>query len=146
MKEKTITYEVTASEYITCDGKVFENREEASKWESTYKASVWGGFDKFPKKTEVSGCDLGLPWSNEDAECYLVLPKNSKDIEFLNIFLGIFNDVDRYLDEEDIGSSIVFDLGYDRSRCLIYDAEKLIESIEDEYKQVSKQLKELRKA
>ena len=145
MKEKVIELKLEKTTYITCDGKVFESKVEAVKYEETYKASVLRGFDEFPKQVDVSSCDLGLPWSNEDTECYLVMPQSSKDIEFLNIFLGIFDDVDRYLDEEDIDRSIIFDLGYDRTRCLIYDAEKLIESIEDQYKQATKKLKELRK-
>lgn len=103
--------------YVSVDGKEFENEADCRAWENSYKGTLEASW-KLIKKVEAGTPELGLPWSSDDHECYLVKPKNLEEITLINAYIASSTYDDRaVLTIEHIGKLIALDFGYDHDYC-----------------------------
>ena len=115
--------------YVSVDGKEFANEADCMKWEASYKGTIEASW-RLVKKLEVNSTDLGLPWSSDDHECYVVEPKSIEDITLINAYIQSSTDIDRaILTTAHIGGMIVLNFGYDHDYCDMYVLSEHIDKI-----------------
>ena len=106
--------------YVSVDGKEFNNEADCRAWENSYSGTLEASW-KLIKKVEASSCGLGLPWSNEDAECYVIEPKNMDEIVLINAYVqDVTHNNCHKLTTNHIGKMVALNFGYDRDYCDMY--------------------------
>lgn len=107
--------------FVSVDGKEFDNEADCKAWENSYKGTLAASWETM-NKVKAYSCDLGLPWANDDQECYVVEPKNIDDIAFINAYINssTYGNSEGTLTIKHIGKSIVLNFGYDHDYCDIY--------------------------
>ena len=105
--------------YVSVDGKEFENEENCKAWEKSYKGTLEASWKLIDKKA-VSDCELGLPWSNDDNECYAIKPKNLDEIVLINAYINGTTSVEGRLTTSHIGKLLILNFGYDHEWCDVY--------------------------
>ena len=105
--------------YVSVDGKEFDNKVDCEAWEKSYKGTLEASWKLIPKK-EVSDSDLGIPWSSDDHECYVIKPKTLDEIVLINAYISsVCYDGSTKLTTEHIGKLVLLNFGYDRDYCSI---------------------------
>ena len=107
--------------YVSVDGKEFETEADCKAWESSYRGTMVASWTLI-NKVEAYSCELGLPWSNDDQECYLIKPKNLDEIALINAYIksSTYGNSETTLTTNHIGKSVVLNFGYDHDYCDVY--------------------------
>lgn len=135
---KTIQREVKTYEsiYVSVDGKEFKNEADCKAWENSYKGTLAASWNLI-KKEDANSCRLGLMYSSDDHECYVLKPKDIEEITLINAYLASSTgDTMPRLTTEHIGKLVAFNFGYDHDYCDIY-------ILEDHIKQISQYISTL---
>ena len=127
---KTITKEITNKKtvYVSADGKEFETESACREWEKSYKGTISASWKLIHKK-EVSDVELGLPWSSDDHECYLLRLDNLDDIALVNAYINCTTGYEGSLTTAHINKYIVLNFGYDHDFCDVYDLDNHLKEI-----------------
>lgn len=128
--------------YVSVDGKEFTNEADCKAWEKSYKGTLEASW-KLIKKIEVNTCDLGLPWSNDDYECYVLRPKNLDEICLINAYIESSTSYNGILTSEFIGRTIALNFGYDHDYCDVYVLEEHLSGIAQYIDKVDNEIREL---
>lgn len=127
---KKINKEIKSYEtvFVSVDGKEFKTEEDCEAWEKSYKgtmAASWG----LIKKIEINPANLGIPYSSDDHECYLIRPRNIDEIALINAYIQATAYDGIVLDSSYIGKDTALDFGYDHEYCEAYVVDEIIHSI-----------------
>lgn len=119
--------------YISNDGLEFATEEACTSWEKSYKGTLELSWNAIPK-LKVDSTRLGLPYSSDDHECYMVAPKNLDEIILINAFIEAQDTYlsysgGEYLTVENIGKFVILDFGYDRDYCDVYTLDAHLQGI-----------------
>lgn len=115
--------------YVSVDGREFENQEDCEAWEKSYKGTMVASWNLIEKE-QVSDCSLGLPWSSDDHECYVIKPKTLDEITLINAYIQSSTyDNCAILTTNHIGKLIAVNFGYDHDYCDIYILEEHVNEI-----------------
>lgn len=130
---KKINREVTVIKdiFVSVDGKEFNNEADCLAWEKSYKGTMSASWELIPK-VKANSCYLGLYWSSEDHECYIVRPKDIDEVTLMNAYIASYtlND-DVSLTAKHIGKLIALNFGYDHDYCEVWVLEDHIKGIAD---------------
>lgn len=126
--EKTIIEKTTI--YVSSDGKEWESKEDCQEWERGVQCVAKTSWDAIPK-TEVSTTSCGLPWSNDDEEAYIVIPRNHEDIIALENYCRVYSGVTVGFSDNDIGKAMIVNFGYDHDWCGVTDIEAHLKEMRD---------------
>lgn len=140
---KKIQKEVKTYEdiYVSVDGKEFKNEADCKEWEKSYKGTLEASW-KLVKKKRVNDIDLGLPWSSDDHECYVLKPKDLEEITLINayIYASTCGGSDSaILTTNHIGKLIALNFGYDHDWCDVYILENHIKKLADYVTELEKE-------
>ena len=124
--------------YVSVDGKEFSNEADCKEWEKSYRGTLEASW-KLIKKIEVSDCNLGLPWSSDDHECYVLMPKDLDEITLINAYIRSSTCCEGVLTTEHIGKLIALNFGYDHDYCDVYILDKHIKKIYDYVAEIEKE-------
>lgn len=117
--------------YVSVDGKEFTNEADCKAWESSYKGTLEASW-KNVKKIEANSCLLGIAYSSDDHECYIIKPKNLDEITLINAYIQSSTDVvSPVLIADHIGKTIALDFGYDHYYCDVIILSDHIKEISD---------------
>ena len=130
---KTITKEETkvikTEMYVSEDGKEFAVKEHCLEWEKSYRGTLELSWKELAKK-KICAVDYGIPYSNEDSECYVIIPKNLDEITLINAYIDCVTCGNgNTLDATMINKSICINFGYDRDWCDIYDLRDYVNKV-----------------
>jgi hypothetical protein len=139
IKQEVKTYKAI---YVSVDGKEFDNEADCKAWEKSYKGTLEASW-KLIKKIEVSDCALGLPWSSDDHECYVLKPKNLDEITLLNAYIESSTCSKGLLTAQHIGELIVLNFGYDHDYCDVYELADHLKSITEYIGRMNEKINEL---
>lgn len=116
--------------YVSVDGKEFKTEEECKMWENSYKGTLAASFAEI-QKVEACSSSLGLPYSNDDQECYAIKPKDLNEITLINAYIqsSTYDNIGQILTAKHIGKLVVLNFGYDHDYCDVYLLEDHIKSI-----------------
>ena len=116
--------------YVSVDGKEFKTEEECKAWENSYKGTLAASFAEI-QKVEAYSPNLGLPYSNDDQECYVIKPKDLNEITLINAYIqsSTYDGSGQQLTAKHIGKLTVLNFGYDHDYCDVYLLEDHINSI-----------------
>lgn len=109
--------------YVSADGKEWETKEACLEWEKGIECVAKIAWNKIPK-IEVSTCDCGLDYSNEDEEAYIVIPRNHDDIIAIENYCRVYANDSANIDDSDIGKATILNFGYDHDWVGVTDVEK----------------------
>ena len=125
-KETTIYKDI----YVSVDGKEFNNEADCRAWENSYKGTIVASW-KLIEKVEANPCSLGMPYANDDHECYVIKPKNLEEITLINAYIesSVCCGNGVKLTTNHIGKLVAMDFGYDHDYCDVYILENHINSI-----------------
>jgi hypothetical protein len=99
---------------------------------------------KLVKKIEADTCGLGLPWSNNDYECYIVQPKNLEEITLINAYIQSSTcDNGAMLTTNHIGELVALNFGYDHDYCDVYALSDHMKSVADYIAEKEKEMQNL---
>ena len=114
--------------FVSVDGKEFSNETDCKEWEASYNGTMAASWSKI-KKIEVNSCSLGVPYSNDDYECYMIKPKDLEEITLINAYVrsATYNNCTT-LDASHIGKLVILNFGYDHDYC---DAFTLADHLKD---------------
>lgn len=130
---KRIQKEITTYKdiFVSIDGKEFNSEADCRQWESSYRGTLEASW-KNVKKLEVDTCSLGLPWSSDDYECYVIKPKNLEEITLINAYiLSSTDNGATALTTQHIGELIALNFGYDHDYCDVYVLSDHIKKVTD---------------
>lgn len=105
--------------YVSVDGREFTNEKDCREWENSYKGTLEASWQLIDKK-RVYDTDYGIPWSNDDNECYAVKPQNLDEIVFINAYINGTTSVEGKLTTQHIGKLLILNFGYDHDWCDVY--------------------------
>lgn len=126
--------------YVSVDGKEFENEADCRAWENSYKGTIEASW-KLIKKVEAGTAELGLPWSCDDHECYIIRPKNLDEITLINAYIdSSTSNNGAKLTTQHIGKLVALNFGYDHDWC---DAFILADRISEITKYIAEKENEL---
>ena len=125
--------------YVSVDGKEFNSEVDCKAWENSYKGTMQASWQLI-KKIEVSDCNLGLPWSSDDHECYVLVPKSLDEIVLINAYIESSTDYKNTLTAEHIGKLIALNFGYDHDFCDVYVLADHIKAISDYISDLEKEI------
>lgn len=114
--------------YVSVDGREFENEADCKAWESSYRGTLEASW-KLIEKKEVYDTEYGIPWSNEDHECYAIKPKNLDEIVLINAYIKATTGNDGILTTNHIGTLLILDFSYDHDYCDVWDLKEQFEKI-----------------
>ena len=139
-REETVV--VRKEVYVSVDGKEFENEADCKAWENSYKGTLEASW-KLIKKEEVSDCNLGIAYSNDDHECYAIKPKNLDEIVVINAYIAssTYNNGDK-LTSAHIGKLIVLNFGYDHDYCDVIILEDHLNKLKEHISELEGKLNE----
>lgn len=118
--------------YVSADGREWENKADCIEWEKGIKCVATVGWNEIPKK-QVYTTDCGLPWSNEDEEAYIIIPRTHEDIVVIENYIKATTSDNMEISDLDIGKSMIFNFGYDHEWCSVYRIEQYLESLHKYY-------------
>jgi hypothetical protein len=129
--------------YVSVDGKEFKTEEECKAWENSYKGTLAASFAEI-KKVEAYSPSLGLPYSNDDQECYVIKPKDLNEITLINAYIqsSTYDGSGQRLTAKYIGKLVVLNFGYDHDYCEVYLLEDYIQSITNYITKLENELSE----
>lgn len=139
---KKMNREVTISKpyFVSVDGKEFENEADCLAWEKSYNGTLAASWELIPK-VKASSCALGLYWSDEDHECYIIRPKDLDEVTVMNAYIASSTYKDGVcLTAKHIGKLVVLNFGYDHDSCDVYIAEDHIQRIAEYVAQMEGEL------
>lgn len=115
--------------FVSVDGKEFNSESDCREWENSYEGTLTASWKLIPK-IEANACLLGLPYSYEDKECYVLKPKDLEEITLINAYMekSTHNNCCK-LTTEHIEKLIALDFGYDYDYCDVYILENRINLI-----------------
>lgn len=126
IQREVVTYKDV---YVSVDGKEFGTEADCTAWENSYRGTMAASWALI-KKEAVNDNDLGIPYSNDDNECYVIKPRNLDDIVVINAYIeSVTYGNGRMLTSEHIGKLVVLDFGYDRDFCDAYILEDHVAKI-----------------
>lgn len=114
--------------YQSVDGKEFTTEDACLEWEKSYKGTIEASWRQI-KKSCVDSTQLGLPWSSEDYETYLLCPKNLDEIAVINAYIECVTHQTALLTAQRVGRPLVLNFGYDRDWCDVYEIPELVANI-----------------
>ena len=115
--------------YVSVDGKEFSNKEDCEAWEKSYKGTIAASWSLI-KKVDASTVNLGLPWSSDDYECYVLKPKSLDEITLINAYIQSSTcSSGTMLTTGHIGHTIAINFGYDHDYCDVYVIEDNLKNI-----------------
>lgn len=127
--KKEETKVITTEVYVSADGKEFNNKEHCLEWENSYRGTLELSWKKLVKK-EICAVDYGIPYSNEDNECYIIIPKSLEEITLINAYISCVTCGNgNSLDATMINKSICLNFGYDRDWCDVYNVRDFIDKV-----------------
>lgn len=116
--------------YVSVDGKEFDNEINCKAWEKSYEGTMAASFEKL-NKVSISTVELGLPWSSDDHEAYLMRPKDLDEIVLINAYIKSITREDKiWIAADSIDADIVINFGYDRDWCEVISVEKHLENVQ----------------
>ena len=130
---KKIQREVTTYKdvYVSVDGKEFNNEADCRAWENSYKGTLNASWNLI-KKIEVNACSLGLTYSSDDHECYIVKPQNLEEITLINAYIQSSTcNNGTNLTTKHIGELVALNFGYDHDYCDVYALSDHMKNIAD---------------
>ena len=130
---KKIQKEITIKKdiFVSVDGKEFDNEADCKSWEASYKGTLNASWNLI-KKCEANTINLGLPWSNDDYQCYVVKPANLEEVTLINAYIASSTCNDNpLLTAAHIGKLVALDFGYDHDYCSVYALDDHIKRIAD---------------
>ena len=114
-REETVV--VRKEVYVSVDGKEFENEKDCMAWESSYRGTLNKSWELM-KKHKASPCGFGIPYCNEDDECYIVKPASLDEITLINAYISASTYDNRVtLTTNHIGKLVFLNFGYDHDYC-----------------------------
>ena len=117
-REETVV--VRKEVYVSVDGKEFANEADCKAWENSYRGTLEASWQLI-KKQEVNPCQFGIPYCNEDDECYVIKPTSLKDITLINAYISASTYDNRVaLTTNHIGKLVLLNFGYDHDYCSEY--------------------------
>lgn len=115
--------------YVSVDGKEFELEEDCKAWEKSYRGTLEASWRRI-KKIEVNAVELGLPWSSDDQECYMLIPKGLDEIALVNAYIECTTaNNGTTLTTEHIGKLIVLNFGCFHDYCEHYTLDNWVDDI-----------------
>lgn len=114
--------------FVSIDGMEFNNEADCREWETSYKGTMAASWNLI-KKIKANPCELGVPYANEDDECYMIKPKNLEEITLINAYIRSSTSCDIKLTTDHIDKAVIIDFGYDHDWCHVYIVENLINNI-----------------
>lgn len=142
MKKEAKTITIYKEVYISVDGKEFGTEEACRNWEESYRGTLEASWKLIPK-VPVDTTELGLPWSNDDEECYLLVPKDFDEITLLNAYAQDICSGSNLLTTNHIGKSVVLNFGTCGDVCDIYILEDHVDRIINYAEKLKAKLKEM---
>lgn len=129
---KKIQREVKTYEdiYVSIDGREFRKEADCKEWEASYKGTLSSSFALI-KKVEANSCNLGIAYSNDDHECYVIKPKNLEEITLINAYIKSSTCCNGTLTAGHIGKLVALNFGYDHDYCDVYTLEDHIKHVAD---------------
>ena len=115
--------------YVSIDGKEFNNEADCRAWENSYEGTLTASWALI-KKVEANSISLGLPWSNDDYECYVIKPKNLEEITLINAYIDASTHNNGVtLTTAHINELVALNFGYDHDYCEVYSLDEHIKKI-----------------
>ena len=106
--------------YVSIDGREFDKKEDCEAWEKSYKGTMAASWQLI-KKESVSACNIGLPCSWDEHECYVIKPTSLDEITLINAYMKSSTyDNCGMLTINHIGKLVALNFGYDHDYCDIY--------------------------
>lgn len=141
---KKIQKEITTYKdiFVSADGKEFNSEEDCRAWENSYKGTISASWHLIQKR-EANSCLLGLMWSSDDHECYVIKPKDLEEITLINAYITTstcHNEI--RLTTNHIGKMIALDFGYDHDYCDVYILEEHIKKISEYVAKLESEMEE----
>ena len=129
--------------YVSVDGKNFETEADCREWEKSYRGTLEASWNKV-KKVEVNSASLGLPWSGDDHECYIIKPKDLDEIVLINAYIDCTTcSGTMLLTTEHIGKLIALNFGYDHDYCDRYLIDDILVDIKNYIAKMADKLEEV---
>lgn len=144
MKTKTIENTIIEKTtiYVSADGREWNDKEDCLQWEKGIKCVTKASWNNIPKEKIVS-TEYGIPYSSEDKECYMLIPRNHDDIVVIHNYMECFcGEYHTAIDDSYIDVAIVMDFGYDGDYCDVYKIEEYLEHLRQNTSDIIKKLKE----
>ena len=142
---KKIQREVTTYKdiYVSVDGKEFNNETDCKEWENSYKGTLAASW-KLVKKISVNAAYIGLPYSNDDDECYVIKPQDLNEITLINAYIqsSTYNN-GTTLTANHIGELVALNFGYDHDYCMVYALSDHMKNITDHITETEKEMQNL---
>lgn len=127
IKEETKVIQVET--YISADGKEFANKEHCLEWENSYRGTLELSWKKLNPQ-EVCASSFGLPYGNDDDNCFVITPKNLEEITLINAYIDCrTNKNGANISTTVMGKAILLNFGYDFDWCDIYVLEDHLASL-----------------
>lgn len=123
---------VVKTEYIAIDGTVFRTKEECEQWEKSYKCTLTCSMKKIPH-IETNGEDAYLQCSNCDENVWVLKPRNFEDIKVINAYTEHCCGCNANLTQDDIGTLLALNFGYDYDWCDVLKIKKYLAEINKAY-------------
>lgn len=128
---KKINREITSYEtiFVSVDGKEFKTETDCKEWEKSYKGTLTASWQLI-KKIEINDTCLGIPYSSDDHECYIVKPKDLDEIALINAYIAATTCYsDPILNSSHIGNLTALNFGFDHDYCEAYIIDGIITDI-----------------
>jgi hypothetical protein len=125
--------------FVSVDGREFDNEKDCLDWEKSKDTlnARW----ELMKKVTVDGDKLGLPDANKDDECYILKPKDFKEIALINEYIGSeLGDNRMWVTTEHINKTIALIFGYYGNFCDVYIVSNIVEEIKAYAAKMEKEL------
>lgn len=119
------TYETI---FVSVDGREFKTEADCKTWETSYKGTLTASWQLI-KKIEINDVCLGIPYSNDAHECYLIRPKDIDEIALINAYIQATTCGDIVLNSSHIGRLTALNFGYDHDYCEAYIVDGIIADI-----------------
>lgn len=142
MKKEAKSYTMYKEVYISVDGKEFETEQACRNWEKSYRGTLEASWKLIPK-VPVDTTELGMPWSNDDEECYLFVPKDFDEITLLNAYIQDTCSNSLLLTTNHIGKSVVLNFGSCGDICDTYILEDHVDRIVNYAEKLKTKLSEM---
>lgn len=142
MKKETKAVTTYKEVYISVDGKEFETEQACRYWEKSYRGTLEASWKLIPK-VPVDATELGLPWSSDNEECYLFVPKDFDEITLLNAYIQDLCSSSLLLTTNHIGKSVVINFGSCGDICDTYILEDHVNQIINYAEKLKAKLREM---
>lgn len=122
IKEETKVVKVET--YVSADGKEFNDENDCLKWEKSYRGTLELSW-KMLNPEKVYAPNFGLPYNNDDDNCFVVTPKNLEEVTLINAYIDCqTNENGNRITADTIGKAVLLNFGYDFDWCDTYILEE----------------------